>query len=103
LWGVGEVVNERDSGAFDLLDFNVSFGPDVAMPASYGGVSGGGLWRVEFTRGSGNQLVPGRKLVVGIVYWESASTAEGERTLTAHGPRSIYVELLNAARGKWKD
>ena len=58
LFGSGNVVSKYSAGQFDLCRFRVSFVDPLRPPISYGGVSGGGLWRVPFTVNESGQPIP---------------------------------------------
>ena len=70
--------------AFDLCNFRPDFEPGKKPPASYGGVSGGGLWRTYFVPDGNNQMIENR--LVGVAFYERPS-ANGSLELICHGPR----------------
>ncbi len=102
LYGAGNVVGERDSDGFDLLDFEVSYHSDLGSPASYEGMSGGALWRAYCTRGDDGQLSLSSRLVFGVAFHQSGMS-EGKRIITCHGPRSVYGSLIAAVRDRWPE
>ncbi len=102
LYGVGNVIGERESDGFDLLDFEVSYDSDFKSPASYEGMSGGALWRAYCTTGDDGQLSLSSKLVFGVAFHQSG-ISEGKRIITCHGPRSVYGPLIDAIRDKWSE
>jgi hypothetical protein len=60
------------------------------VPASFGGVSGGGLWQVGLSMGkSGEIQFDGRRYFRGIAFWES-DPLDGRRVVRCHGPLSLF-------------
>lgn len=70
-------------------------------PKSYGGTSGGGLWRryTEPTSDGNERFVQSRLL--GVPYFEKE--LDGKLTIICHGPNSIYRTLSEAIRNRWRD
>lgn len=102
LYGVGNVVSEHGSNAFDILEFEVSYDSECESPISYQGVSGGALWRAYCHDGDDGQLSLSSKLVFGVAFHQSP-IFENKRIITCHGPRSIYGPLIEAIREKWPE
>lgn len=94
--GLSLVVSPRDprsNKGYDLLTLVPSYDELVSAPASYGGLSGSGLWEILVREDrSGDYEFSSRKLS-GVVFWEKP---EGENDLIVfcHGPKSIYELLL---------
>jgi hypothetical protein len=84
----GRSTSFRDnSEGFDLFDFEIDHDDDVVRPQSYGGLSGSAIWRTsELDRAQD-------RLLVGIAFWQSDSARDGSRSITCHGPKSIYQLL----------
>ena len=95
--GPGTIVKKYDANGFDLLDFDLSFGSEVKRPSSYGGMSGGGLWRMEIDHEK--KKIRDQKLI-GVAFYETEST-EGRRLITAHGPNTIYRHVIERVRERW--
>jgi hypothetical protein len=74
---------------------------EVSPPVSYGGTSGGGLWRLyaEPTADSKERLIQSRLL--GVAYYQTKA-ANGSRTIICHGPQSIFSALPERIHGRWK-
>jgi hypothetical protein len=72
---------------------------NVFPPKSYGGTSGGGLWRlaVETMADGKERLVQSRLL--GLPYFEKE--VNGWLTIICHGPDSIYRRLPETIRSRW--
>ena len=100
LFGVGLVVREHESNGFDLFDFEVTYGPGSDSPDSYGGMSGGALWRVYCTKDNDGQLSVVDKKVFGVAFHQS-DLSDQKRIITCHGPRSVYGPLIEAIRERW--
>lgn len=94
----GMVSAKWQIGEFDLCTFAPSFEEGIKPPKSYGGVSGGGLWRIYFEP-DGSNTVHERRLV-GVAFYEFPDT-DGTLRINCHGPRSIYDRLIHAFREKW--
>jgi hypothetical protein len=96
LLSAGTVRALREEGGFDL--FNLK--PSLPMPpASYGGVSGGAVWRF-LTERNGDQLVVTGKQLIGVPFYEIGPD-DGPLDLICHGPQSIYNRLAKVVIDKW--
>ena len=77
-----------DEGGYDLLEFKPQVDEGYTPPDSYEGVSGAALWCVYCDDASEPKEV--RDLWLhGVAFWES-DQHDGARTITCHGPRSVY-------------
>jgi len=87
----GGIVPLPDYAGMDLFCFSPQVDVGYTPPFSYQGVSGGGLWKLLVKNmGSDEQLVD--CWLNGVAFYQSES-ANGARTITCHGPRSIYSSL----------
>lgn len=87
---------ERDG--FDFVKIKVTCGRD-GFPNDYGGVSGGGVWiAIRYSEDpEGRVLKPSINLLLaGVAYYQSEET-EGYKTLSLHGPKSIYERVIGRA------
>jgi hypothetical protein len=100
LYGVGLVVEKHDANGFDLLDFEVTYGPGSQSPESYSGMSGGALWRVYCTKDSSGEDSVLETIVFGVVFHESPKSDE-MRIITCHGPKSVYGSLIDTVCKRW--
>lgn len=84
---------ERDG--FDYVEVGTDKGPGTDTPNSFGGVSGGGLWRIQLRRlqQNGKIVIRPAPYLLGVFFWQNAEQY-GCRTLRAHGPKTIYESLL---------
>lgn len=94
----GRIASKREHNGHDLLDFERVLPKDQLVPSSYGGVSGGGLWRVYVCQSE--QIIETRLL--GFAFYQSP-LSEGSRLITCHGPRSVYGHLIDAMTKKWPE
>lgn len=91
------ILRESNAKGLDFLDIDIELAPEVKRPMSFAGMSGGGLWQVcldaELRRERDRRLV-------GVAFYESESV-NGRRTLTCHGPQTIYTDMLARICAKW--
>jgi hypothetical protein len=94
---VGKAAALRTENGFDLFDLAPSL---PSPPSSYGGISGGGIWRTYIDSvGDGRYLVRGRRLID--VPFFQLPAADDSLYLVCHGPKSIYELLTVAVERKW--
>ncbi|MCU1305881.1 MAG: hypothetical protein JWN45_576 [Acidobacteriaceae bacterium] len=86
-----EIPHERNG--FDYLDFRISV-PSPGVPQSFGGVSGGGLWKVMLYYS--NKIQWARNLE-GVAFFELPIEA-GKRTVRCHGPETVSSMLSPPAK-----
>lgn len=94
----GTVTSKYQKDDFDLCTFRPEFEAGIEPPSSYGGVSGGGLWRTYFVPDGSNCVLENR--LVGIAFYEFRNTI-GAFNINCHGPRSIYVHAIGKIKEKW--
>lgn len=83
---------------YDVLAFRPTFEDDMPPP-SYEGVSGGGMWRTFFKPNGSNEVVHRR--LIGVAFYENET--EAGMVLSCHGPDSLALRLIPAARERWSD
>jgi hypothetical protein len=91
VWGVPT----HTSGDLDYLDVSV----DVSlpeMPHDFGGVSGGGFWKVMIRRSDSPVGIDWRNILEGLAFYQSA-VVNGRRTIRCHGQASIQAAILKAS------
>ena len=73
----------------------------LSPPKSYGGTSGGGLWRLytKPTDDGKERLFQSRLL--GVAYHETDRTNRWRNKIICHGPRSVYHTLQEKIRSRW--
>lgn len=102
LAGFGEIVSTSKRNGFDFYTFEASYDDDFKKPESYGGVSGGGLWRIFVEREKGGDLIVlGRKLI-GVAFYQLRDES-GAHTIVCHGPIGIYSSFVDELLAKWPD
>jgi hypothetical protein len=74
----------------DRLEFTPLPSTNPALPESYEGVSGGGLWR-SF-RNNKDETIELR--LMGVAYYESAIKDGSSRKIICHGPENVYCLCL---------
>lgn len=82
---VGPYVVTHDQ--YDYFDFEVD-SSSADMPKSWGGMSGGGLWRVLVYRSLDTGKIDWAQRLRGVIFWQSALN-NGFRVLRSHGQQSI--------------
>ena len=102
LYGVGCVVKKHDANGFDLLDFEVTYDAELKLPQSFGGMSGGALWRVYCSGNPDGQLSVTDKKVFGVAFYQSGIFKQ-KRIITCHGPNSVYGNLIDAIQDRWPE
>ena len=97
----GEIVTEKDSNGYDLLDFAVTTKPNFELPVSFEGTSGGALWRfyLEMKNDSPSAIA---KRLVGVPFYQSTNSDE-KQIITCHGPMSVYRNLIDKIVERWPD
>jgi hypothetical protein len=101
--GVMMTAQERyhaDQNGYDFLDAIASREPGTFIPNSFGGVSGGALWRfrdVFHTNRLGPQLDREDYVLAGIAFWQGRIDSSAP-FVRCHGPRSIYEKFLPEVR-----
>jgi hypothetical protein len=84
----GEISRESDHAGMDRIRFVPQITAPRNVPASYGGMSGGGLWQV-FVSDPEYKIVQVR--LSGVAYFEEAGVSHME--IICHGPQSVYTRL----------
>jgi hypothetical protein len=77
--------------AFDYLDVNARLPPPSDVN-SFGGVSGGGLWRVKVYSDPATGEIHSEAILNGVAFW-AYEVKGGAGTVRCHGPESIRVAL----------
>lgn len=83
----------------DFIDALIDSNPAAVLPESFGGVSGGALWRVRDpfrVDPPMTSLLPEDYVLAGVVFWQEMRT--DPRFLRAHGPISLYTTFLPKLR-----
>ena len=97
--GVGGPDDPIDRGEYDYYEYPVTDEKRSETPASWGGMSGGGVWRVPLGRKDG-QVVPRHNPVLSGVLFYQHPTTSTECGVVAHGLRSIYGVAYDSILGR---
>jgi hypothetical protein len=84
----------QSRGEHDYYDFEVNT-ERAGMPKSFGGFSGGGLWRVLVYQSPLTGKVDWAQRLKGVIFWQSP-LVEGRRMIRCHGPNSILSLVQKA-------
>lgn len=95
LAGFGGIVHSDNAGEFDYVDFAVNYDLDPAIPKSFEGVSGGGLWHIVLQRFDNEVLEPKEFYFSGLAFFQTARS-ESSRIIRCHGPSSIYTHTCQS-------
>jgi hypothetical protein len=99
LLNVGRVVDKTEANGLDLFRFQPVPGADAKPPSSYGGTSGGGLWRLYTeARDDGTQKLKQTRMV-GVAFWQKPVGAEMH--IVCHGQHSVHNVLHHEILKKW--
>lgn len=91
LFATGNIANKVIRDGLDFVDLQLVYEEGFEPPHSYGGVSGGGLWRCYLDSASAPKELRFVRLH-GVAFWENDPT-EPIRVIRSHGPRSIFGAL----------
>lgn len=94
--GLGGPDTVLSEDGFDYFDYPVSPVDRVEAPASWGGMSGGGVWQVPLKTAEG-AVTHGSATLSGVMFYQYPTT-ETQCGIKAHGPRSIYDNAVSALR-----
>jgi hypothetical protein len=100
IFGVGDVAGSKERDGYDLVDFHVTYDESKKAPFDYGGMSGSALWRVYIKQHGDGQLSISDKRIFGLAFHQS-KLVDGNRTITCHGPKSVYGALIQEIQSKW--
>ena len=75
---------------------------DLAMPESFGGTSGGGIWRTYWKLDAEQKPQVVEDRLCGIAYYESDKVGRS-RIITCHGPKSIYLGMIKLIQERWPE
>jgi len=82
-----------ERGTFDYFDMDAD--ETAQIPASYAGMSGGGLWQVTVMRSDDRSIVPNRYLFSGVSFFQG-TRSNGIKFMRFHGRRSVYEHVFAA-------
>src|SRR6266446_4056658 len=93
--------NYRERDGWDYYEMGVSQKSANEFERTFGGVSGGAVWRVEMQRRDdaqpGSEYVS-RMTLAGVAFYEMDDRDQKGFFIRSHGPCSIYDKLINLVR-----
>ena len=98
LVNIGQIQEIDTHNGFDRLKIVPIPHSEFILPESYGGMSGGGVWRVYVKNALSEKPEIVECHLVGTAYWQ---TDAPNRSIIAHGSSSLYLGLLKKIREKW--
>lgn len=85
----GGILETYQRNGHDYLDAGANL-ELTGVPASFGGVSGGGLWEIGLSMTRSGKISWDEKLHLrGVAFWQSPVN-DKRRIIRCHGPRSVY-------------
>ena len=95
----GSVAVVPAHSGFDRYEFTPGQA-EIKLPSSYGGTSGGGLWRVYMEEPPGVEQKRVQTRLLGIPFYEIIVPGSSPN-IVCHGPDSIYNSLMGRIRSRW--
>lgn len=93
--GYSGIEEEWKKDTFDYYKLSVLYGSDLSNPPEdFGGVSGGGLWRVVVERRHNNQLIFRDPILYGLAFYQT-DVIDNRRSIVCHGRNSIYNRVYH--------
>ncbi len=100
--GYAQALDDGRDG-FDRLEFTPEPDADFVPPHSYGGMSGGGCFRVYFPRQEdGVEFEPLAFHLLGVAFFETKLEGKADKII-CHGRRSLTDKLIPVVRARWPD
>ncbi len=96
----GRAVELQSTGGFDRWEFQPEAFDDGSKVNSFGGVSGGGLWRVWLKKRENGQTFLAERRLIGVAYYQTTRVGEVPRKIIAHGSKSIFDNLVPKIRSR---
>ena len=93
LCGATGIAKAYIRGDYDFLEVGAQCGDSKLLPVSYGGASGGGLWRVQLIRSKEGDIQNRDPILYGVAFYQT-EMKEGMRYIRCHGPHSIYQRVF---------
>jgi len=88
--GFGAISAIPDVDESDRFSFVISHNQSAPAPATYEGLSGGAIWKINNLAGASNRFI------YGVSFYQSGADELGRRAIICHGPRWIYRDLSQA-------
>jgi len=94
----GRVVSAPSVGQWHHLHFKPQPQAESSLPTDFGGMSGGGMWRIYLEKAESGAYKPVETRLTGVAYWDDI---QGSLGIVGHGPISIYGHLLDEIYRRW--
>ena len=95
----GELFELPDTKGFDYVQLTPLNRTEFPMPESFGGMSGGGLWKVYFEMVDDQPKVIDKRLA-GVPFFQRRE-GESPPAILCHGAKSIHGRLFDDVRNRW--
>ena len=99
LANAGTVVAIPAHSGFDRFQFTPGKA-EIELPSTYGGTSGGGLWRIYMDEPPGIEQERVQTRLLGIPFYE-IKVPDSSPNIICHGPGSIYDLFMGQIRNRW--
>ncbi|MFY9830667.1 MAG: hypothetical protein WCD75_02625 [Rhodoplanes sp.] len=100
IFGPGTSGAMVEANSNDTFDFEVTPDSDFEVPSSFGGASGGAVWRFYVSENEGAASVVDSRLV-GVPFFETPR--DGKMIISCQGPKSIYGTLVDEIKKTWPE
>lgn len=84
---------------FDYIEADIEYGKGLNLPNTFGGMSGGGLWQVTFTKNSDGKFETVRYFLSGVAFYQS-EIKDSKRFIKCHGRESLYKNVYSKVANK---
>ena len=98
LFGVAKSITEFQEKDIDLVEVEIDHTTAPSVPKSYGGVSGGALWKLHVELDASDKIVNIGKELHGVAFWQSGDP----RLITRNDLPSISA-LKKAIADRWPE
>jgi hypothetical protein len=98
--GMTFLENVYQKGTYDYMEIKASFGSENT-PRSFGGMSGGGLWRTPILINDAGIFSAKDYFLVGMIFYQT-ELKDGARYLRCHGPNSLYQVVCKEVENQTK-
>ena len=100
--GYTGIDSRYDADEFDYIEAGVSYTSENDLPPTFGGASGGGLWKFPLSGAKRNDdkldIEAGNPVYAGVLFYET-HREENYRRIRCHGPKSLYQTMANKLLG----
>lgn len=100
--GYTGIHNRYDIGEFEYIEAGVRYTSENDLPPTFGGASGGGLWKFPLSGSKQNDgkldLEAGNPVYAGVLFYET-HREDNYRRIRCHGPKSLYKTMSSKLLG----